>query len=298
MADYAYERVSTDKQSTERQTFTLAQSGVTFDRTFSDPATSSRISPLGRSEFKALMSVVNPGDTIHISEMFRLVRSVRDLHDVLELLHSRGALLKIHSGAFSSIDLTARDSKGKLRAEVKFLVTCLAAAGEFQRDLQSELTVEGQAAARAKGKHMGRKPKADAAAVRADWESGTTSINALAKKHGVSRGAIRTALGDLYEKESEALPDTPAEPVHTVTMAGALADYLTAEGTAGAEVLAGVETKTTRRGKGYSLAVTATAAVHADLVDIASVLASADGADNTPAERKAYRAYADKVSAL
>lgn len=199
MADVAYERVSTDKQSTERQRYVLTETGTTFARTFSDPATSSRMTPTSRQGFSELMTYVREGDTVHISEMFRLVRSVRDILDVLDLFHSRGLFLKIHDGAFSSIDLTARNKNtGELDSSVKFFVQCLAAAGEFQRDLQRELTIDGVRAAEAAGRKGGRKPalsEQDAEAARTAHQNSGRSIASLAREYSVSRVAIRTALG-------------------------------------------------------------------------------------------------------
>ncbi|MFJ2702397.1 hypothetical protein ACIO3R_04260 [Streptomyces sp. NPDC087428] len=45
---------------------------------------------------------------MHISEMFRLVRGTGHILDVLDILHRDRLALRIHDGAFSSMDLTAR----------------------------------------------------------------------------------------------------------------------------------------------------------------------------------------------
>ncbi|MFI9561634.1 hypothetical protein [Nonomuraea endophytica] len=84
----------------------------------------------------------------------------------------------------------------------------ITAVGQFQRDIQNELTVEGIAAAEAEGRYRGRPPALAGKRVeevRSTYTQQGTSIAALARVHGVSRAAIRTALSDL-------LPDqgTPA----------------------------------------------------------------------------------------
>ncbi|MGW1617269.1 hypothetical protein ACWCQZ_49800 [Streptomyces sp. NPDC002285] len=74
------------------------------------------------------------------------------------------------------------------------MVQTLAAAGELQRDLQRELTYDGLRAAEAKGNKGGRRSAVAAtktADVRTAYLEGR-SIAALARDHGVSRGAIRT----------------------------------------------------------------------------------------------------------
>ncbi|MET9506552.1 hypothetical protein ABZY42_33425 [Streptomyces sp. NPDC006622] len=131
-----------------------------------------------------------------MSEMFRLVRGTGHILDVLDVLHRDQVALRIHDGAFSAMDLTARHPRtGDLLSTVEFMVQTLAAAG----DLQRELTYDGLRAAEAKGSKGGRRPAVAAAKtadVRTAYLEGR-SIAALARDHGVSRGAIRTAVADL-----------------------------------------------------------------------------------------------------
>ncbi|GAB3974699.1 hypothetical protein GCM10029978_056970 [Actinoallomurus acanthiterrae] len=145
MANLVYKRVSTDQQSTARQNLVLAEAGIEDPVVFvEDPGTSSRLHPLQRPKFRELLTYARPGDTVHISEMFRLVRGTGHILDVLDVLHRDQVALRIHDGAFSAMDLTARHPRaGELLSTVKFMVQTLAAAGELQRDLQRELTYDG-----------------------------------------------------------------------------------------------------------------------------------------------------------
>ncbi|MEU5162267.1 recombinase family protein [Streptomyces sp. NPDC020875] len=75
MANLVYKRVSTDQQSTARQDLVLAEAGIEDPVVFEeDPGTVSRLHPLQRPKFGELLTYAQPGDTVHISEMFRLVR--------------------------------------------------------------------------------------------------------------------------------------------------------------------------------------------------------------------------------
>ncbi|MFF8481905.1 serine integrase family protein [Streptomyces antibioticus] len=127
------------------------------------------------------------------------------------------------------MDLTARHPRtGELLSTVKFTVPILAAAGEPQRDLQRELTYDGLRAAEAKGSKGGRRPAVGAAKtadVRAEYLEGR-SIAALARDHGVSRSAIRTAVADLLPDHTVIEEDAPARelPV-TLDMPGKVADH-------------------------------------------------------------------------
>jgi DNA invertase Pin-like site-specific DNA recombinase len=79
MADLVYARVSTDEQSTQRQTYLLGEAGLLDGaegvRLFSDPATSSKIPALERTGFRELASYARPGDRLIVSELFRLCRA-------------------------------------------------------------------------------------------------------------------------------------------------------------------------------------------------------------------------------
>ncbi|MEU2236089.1 recombinase family protein [Streptomyces vietnamensis] len=148
-ANLVYKRVSTDQQSTARQNLVLSEAGIEGPVVFGeDPGTSSRLHPLQRPKFRELPTYARPGDTVHISEMFRLVRGTGRILDVLDVLHRDRLALRIHDGAFSAMGLTARHPRtGEPLSTVKFMVRTLAAAGELQRDLQRELTYDGLRAA-------------------------------------------------------------------------------------------------------------------------------------------------------
>ncbi|MFE3122154.1 MULTISPECIES: helix-turn-helix domain-containing protein [Streptomyces] len=119
---------------------------------------------------------------------------------MLDVLYRDRLALRIHDGAFSAMDLTARHPRtGELLSTVKFMVQTLAAAGQLQRDLQRELTYDGLRAVEVKGAKGGRRPAvatAQTTDVRTAYLQGR-SIAALARDHGVSRGAIRTAVAGL-----------------------------------------------------------------------------------------------------
>ncbi|WP_046502886.1 recombinase family protein [Streptomyces odonnellii] len=303
MANLVYKRVSTDQQSTARQNLVLDEAGIEDPVVFEeDPGTSSRLHPLQRPKFGELLTYARPGDTVHISEMFRLVRGNQHILDVLEVLHQGRLALRIHDGAFSAMDLTARHPRtGELLSTVKFMVQTLAAAGELQRDLQRELTYDGLRAAEAKGNRGGRRPAVTvdkAETVRAAYLEGR-SIAALARDHGVSRGAIRTAVADLlpdHTAAAEGVP-TPELPV-TLDMPGKVADFLRSAELDPVERAALNQGVTVRRGQGYTLRVTAVTAVHRQFLARCQPLDGGHGLPAIPAQRKARREYESRVDTL
>ncbi|MFI8093815.1 recombinase family protein [Streptomyces sp. NPDC086080] len=300
MANLVYKRVSTDQQSTDRQNLVLAEAGIEDPVVFEEDAgTSSRLHPLERPKFSELLTYARPGDVVHISEMFRLVRGTGHILDVLDVMHRDQVALRIHDGAFSAMDLTARHPRtGELLFTVKFMVQTLAAAGELQRDLQRELTYDGLRAAEAKGNKGGRRPAVPAdktADVRAAYLGGQ-SIASLARDHHVSRGAIRTAVSDLLPEYTAADQDAPAPELPVLLdMPGKVADFLRATELEPAERAALDQGVTVRRGQGYTLRVNTTPEVHRQLLDRCQPL---DHATAIPAQRKARREYANRVSTL
>ncbi|MFI2355060.1 hypothetical protein ACH5AG_10325 [Streptomyces anulatus] len=235
---------------------------------------------------------------MHISEMFRLVRGNQHILDVLDVLHRDRLALRIHDGAFSAMDLTARHPRtGELLSTVKFMVQTLAAAGELQR----ELTYDGLRAAEAKGNKGGRRPAVAAAKtadVRPTYLEGR-SIAALARDHLVSRGAIRSAVADLLPDHAAAEESThaPELPV-TLDMPGKVADYLRTTELEPAERAALEQGLTVWRGQGYTLRVSAVPAVHRGLLARCQPLDGVQGAPAVPAQRKARREYENRVSTL
>ncbi|MFE2943368.1 recombinase family protein [Streptomyces sp. NPDC059255] len=301
MANLVYKRVSTDQQSTARQNLVLTEAGIEDPVVFEEaPGTSSRLHPLQRPKFRELPTYARPGDTVHISEMFRLVCGTGHILDVLDVLHRDQVALRIHDGAFSAMDLTARRPRtDELLSTVKFMVQTLAAAGALQRDLQRELTYDGLRAAEAKCNKGGRRPAVPAAktdSIRTSYLEGR-SIAALARDHGVSRGAIRTAVADLLPEHTDADREDPQAPELPVTLdvPGKVADFLRAAELEPAERDALDQGVTVRRGQGYTLRVPVAPAVHRQLLGRCQPL---DAPSAIQAQRKARREYANRVNAL
>ncbi|MDJ0384547.1 recombinase family protein [Streptomyces sp. G-G2] len=155
-----------------------------------------------------LLAYPRPGDTVHISEVCRFVRGTGHILDVLDILHRDRLALRIHDGAFSAMDLTARHPRtGELLSTVKFMVQALAAACELQRDLQRELTYDGLRAAEAKGNKGGRRPAIPATKTESD-RAAYLRMGALEDRVRISdRGLVSprgAGLGPLQTGSSEA----------------------------------------------------------------------------------------------
>ncbi|MFF4902536.1 recombinase family protein [Streptomyces sp. NPDC001068] len=305
MADRLYLRHSTDKQTDARQRHSLAALLAAGAPVYEDPATSSRILSIDRPGFQRLLDEAAVGDTIRIADAARLFRSVADVLALRPVLARRGLHLRVESGLLSGIDLAATDSGTTM------VVNVLASVLQFQRELIAENTVEGVAAARAAGKTIGR-PTAlsedQAAKVVAAYKKGA-AVKALARQYGTSPKTIRRVLDDAGVREvpedlSALLDDqgqdgvtddetAAADPVVVIDVPGLVAEQLRVVDDDSIRIALAAG-QTVRRGQGYSLRVAAPLGVHQAALAACAALA-ADGA--SPAGRKAYRVYADRVEA-
>ncbi|MFB4284986.1 recombinase family protein [Nonomuraea sp. MTCD27] len=207
-ARIVYSRVSTAPQSLLRQRHILNKPRLLI-RTggvavgfrpaegvllFEDSATTSKIPALERPAVARVAAAAHPGDVLAVSELFRLCRDLVDIHAVRDWCQARGVALHVLSGPLSNFhDLAANDAA---TAPINNVIT---AVGQFQRDL---LTAE------AEGRYRGRPPALTGARleeVRSAFADHGASIATLARAHGVSRAAIRTALTGL-------LPGQPDQP--------------------------------------------------------------------------------------
>ena len=183
MTPVGYARVSTADQNADAQLDALREAGCA--RIFTDRASAK----LGhRPQLDALLDFIRPGDVVTITTLDRLGRSVTNLVQlVAELDHRDVDLRVLHQG----IDTTT--PAGKLTFHV------LAAIAESERALISERTIEGLAAARARGRKGGRRPvlsETKAAHARRLRDSGEHTMTEIAQLLGCSRATLYRVLGD------------------------------------------------------------------------------------------------------
>lgn len=301
--DRVYLRHSTDKQTDQRQRHALRRLIEGGAPVYDDPATTSRIVSTERPGFSRLLQEAGIGDTVRIADAARLFRSVGDVLVLRPLLIRRGLHLRVESGLLSGIDLAADDPGTKM------VVSVLAAVLEFQRDMISENTREGVAAATASGKTLGRPwtiPASAAQEVVAAYTKGA-AVKALAREYETSPRTIRRVL-DLAgaralpnpaaldaassdEEASTAPAPEDADPVVSVDLPGLVAEQLLRDGDqAVREALD--KGHVVRRGQGYLVRVTAPLSLHTAMAE-----QSAAALTQTPAGRKAHRIHQGRLTA-
>ena len=140
---YGYARVSKIDQELDRQLLELKK--YNCDHIFTDKMSGSKFSRDGLEE---LLAVVGSGDTIIVTQIDRLGRSLFQLLELMEKWEKNNInFVAINQG------LDTRTSTGKL------VFSILGAVAEFERNLIIERTNQGLAVAKNKGITLGRKPK-------------------------------------------------------------------------------------------------------------------------------------------
>lgn len=143
-----YARISKadGSQTLDLQVDALAAAGVAPEHLYQDEASGKRDD---RPGLEACLKALREGDTLYIWKLDRLGRDLKHLVTTVRGLSDRGVGLSVLTGQGANIDTTT--SSGKL------IFGIFAALAEFEGDLIRERTMAGLAAARARGRHGGRK---------------------------------------------------------------------------------------------------------------------------------------------
>lgn len=142
---YGYGRVSTSDQDLSSQIMALRQAGVPDTNLYTDVYTGSTVE---RPGLKALLSKIQPGDSVYVYKLDRLGRSAVDTLFLIDSLQNRGITLVSLSESLDSSTATG-----------KLILSILVSFAQFERDLIRERTLLGLQAAAERGKYPGRPKK-------------------------------------------------------------------------------------------------------------------------------------------
>ena len=174
-----YARVSTTGQSYEIQEHKLREAGC--EKIMAEKQSGK--SANDRKELQELVTWAREGDTVIVTKLDRLARSVSDAVKIIEALEAKGAGFKV----LDSPNIDTTTPQGKLVFHI------LAAVGEMERSLINERTAEGREKAMAEGVRFGRKVALTDAKMRNLREEAKTFIGSkadLGKKYGISRATV------------------------------------------------------------------------------------------------------------
>lgn len=174
-----YARVSSTSQSLDIQHEALAATGA--EKIFSEKV--SGRSTTDREQLALAMSFAREGDTLIVTRLDRLARSVGDLHRIIETLTAKGVAFK----CLNQPGVDTDSSMGRL------LIGVLGAVAAFEVDIRRERQMEGVRKAQAAGKYRGRPASIDPTKIK-ELKAGGMGAAAIAKQMGIGRASVYRAL--------------------------------------------------------------------------------------------------------
>ena len=171
---FGYARVSSVDQSTAIQEAALKAAGA--EVVFAEQITGTTRED--RSELAKVLGALGKGDTLAVTRLDRLGRSLVDLANIADEIATIGAHLRVTEQAVDTSTAAGRAFFGML-----------ATFAAFETDVRRERQAEGIAKAKADGIYKGRQPTIDAERIRSLQASGL-GPTAIADEMGISRQSV------------------------------------------------------------------------------------------------------------
>lgn len=184
-----YARVSKadGSQVLDLQVDALRSAGVAPEQIYQDEA-SGKLDD--RPGLTACLKALRDGDTLVVWKLDRLGRDLRHLVNTVQDLAERNVGFRVLAG--QGADINTGSAGGKL------VFAIFAALAEFERELISERTRAGLAAARARGKKGGRRhalTKSEVRLAQAAMKNRDQTVSELAYELGITRGTLYRYVG-------------------------------------------------------------------------------------------------------
>lgn len=137
-----------------------------------------------RTALETTLDYLRDGDTLVVTKLDRLARSVHHMGELVKLLEAKGVHLRI-----LNMGIDTSTPTGKLMLNV------LASVAQFEREMMLERQREGIAKAKSEGRYKGRKPTARAKTMEIKALNGQgLSMGEIAKRLGIGKGSVHRAL--------------------------------------------------------------------------------------------------------
>jgi len=139
-----------------------------------------------REGLEKALKFIRKGDTLIVTKLDRLARSIPDLVRIIQALEEKRATVRI-----LAMNLDTNTPTGRL------LVNLVGSIAQFEREIMLERQREGVAKARAEGKYKGRSPtaRAKSADVIAKFKADQRPTD-IAKTIGIGRASVYRILND------------------------------------------------------------------------------------------------------
>lgn len=184
---FYYARVSTREQNLDRQLEAFRALGADEREIITDKESGKNLDRPGYQALKSAM--LRPGDTLIVKSLDRLSRSKSDIHNELQWFKDNSICLKVIDLPTTMMDLPS-GQEWVFEMVNNILIEVLGTIAEQERLTIRQRQREGIAAAKAKGKHLGRPATVlpdNWDEVIALWRSGQISAKEAMRRTGVKR---------------------------------------------------------------------------------------------------------------
>ena len=184
-----YGRTSTTDQQAGMQAQERDLSAAGCDKLFIE-----QVSSVGkRQQLDAALDYVREGDTLIVTKLDRLARSVADLLAIVARLEGKNVALRVLAMSGSQ-PLDTGTAIGKL------MLAVIGAVGQFEREMMLERQREGIAKAKREGRYKGRAPTArrQAAEIVRLKDAGVTPAE-IATRLGIGRASVYRMLAEQHD---------------------------------------------------------------------------------------------------
>ncbi len=184
VAELAYARVSSEKQSLERQIHALTAAGIERERIYVDKKSGATTD---RPGLRKLFEYARKGDRITVLTLDRLGRTVRDTLNLIHELDERGIALRNLADPITVDTTDPEDSMGRLA------VLLLAMFAQMERTYSAERAAHARTVATAQGRRTGRPVTVDPDELeRARWmrDQAGYSMAEIVKRTQIPRSSL------------------------------------------------------------------------------------------------------------
>ena len=186
---YGYARVSTEEQCLDRQIDQLKGVGIEEEYIYKEKMSGTKSN---RPKLKALLNVLEQGDTVYIESLNRLGRSSADLITLMQTFSDMGVTL-----------ISLKEQLDFSSAAGKMIAQFLAILAEFERKCIVERVKEGLSAARARGRVGGRPATPEKILDKAlkMYDLHNLTVSEICRACGISRPTLYKALRERENKK-------------------------------------------------------------------------------------------------
>ena len=185
---YGYARVSTEEQCLDRQIDQLKGVGIEEEYIYKEKMSGTKSN---RPKLKALLNVLEQGDTVYTESLNRLGRSSADLITLMQTFTDMGVTL-----------ISLKEQLDFSSAAGKMIAQFLAILAEFERNCIVERVKEGLSAARARGRVGGRPKTPEKTLDKAlkMYDLHNLTVSEICRACGISRPTLYKALRERENK--------------------------------------------------------------------------------------------------